>query len=76
MRGRAGKQRSDTKYRLEIGFLSIGGCGDTTAIVGLAVEPEVACSTFTVNNCNGGILEVDNGCGEVFSLDGMNIEPG
>jgi len=39
----------------------------------LAVEPETECLTIAVNNCNGGVLEVHNGCDETLVLGGVEI---
>jgi hypothetical protein len=59
-----------------IGFPVAGGCFGRTAILDLSVEPEEECLDITVNNCNGGILEIHNGCNEVFVLGGATIAPG
>lgn len=59
-----------------IGFPMAGGCFGKTAILNLSVDPEEECLDITVNNCNGGILEVHNGCNEAFILGGMTIASG
>jgi hypothetical protein len=59
-----------------IGFPMAGGCFGKTAILDLSVDPEEECLDITVNNCNGGILEVDNRCNEAFVLGGVTIAPG
>lgn len=59
-----------------IGISPMGGCFGKTAILELEVEPEIGCLSITVNNCNGGILEVRNGCEEVVVLGGVRIGPG
>ena len=56
-----------------IGLPSMGGCFGKTAILDLAVEPETECLTVEVNNCNGGVLEVHNGCDETLVLGGVEI---
>ena len=58
-----------------IGFPMAGGCFGKTAILDLAVEPEVECLDIDVNNCNGGVLEVRNGCDEVLVLGGVEVSP-
>jgi hypothetical protein len=59
-----------------IGFPMAGGCYGKTAILDLSVDPEEECLDITANNCNGGILEVHNGCNEAFVLGGVTIAPG
>jgi len=56
-----------------IGFPTMGGCFGKTAILDLNVEPQNECLVITVNNCNGGVLEVDNSCHETLVLDGIEI---
>ncbi len=58
-----------------VGFPTMGGCFGTTAILDLTVEPENECLEITVNNCNGGILEVRNNCGEELFLGGVRVPP-
>jgi hypothetical protein len=57
------------------GLAPMGGCFGKTAILDLAVDPEIDCLTIEVNNCNGGVLEVRNACGEPFVIGGLEIEP-
>jgi len=57
------------------GIPPIGGCSGKTVIQDLQVEPEVDCLTVEVNNCNGGVLEIKNACGERLVLGGVEIEP-
>jgi hypothetical protein len=54
----------------------MGGCFGTTAILDLEVEPQLECLEITVNNCNGGILEVSNTCAEALALGQIAIHPG
>jgi hypothetical protein len=58
-----------------IGFPMAGGCFGKTAILDLAVEPEVECLDVDVNNCNGGVLEVRNGCDDALVLGGVEVSP-
>ena len=52
-----------------------GGCFGKTAILDLAVEPEIECLVVDVNNCNGGVLEVWNRCDETLVLGGVEVSP-
>jgi hypothetical protein len=54
----------------------IGGCFGKTAIIDLRVEPEMECLQISVNNCNGGVLEVSNSCADVLVLSRVTIHPG
>lgn len=58
-----------------IGFAGAGGCLGKTAILDLNVEPERECLSIAVNNCNGGVLEVQNSCQETLLLGGVEIPP-
>ena len=58
-----------------IGLPTMGGCFGKTVILDLTVEPEHECLVITVNNCNGGVLEVDNACHETLVLAGVEIPP-
>ena len=58
-----------------IGISPMGGCLGKTAILDLVVEPQVECLSITVNNCNGGILEIKNSCAEAVVLGGVRVEP-
>ena len=53
----------------------MGGCLGTTAILDLKVEPEHECLEITVNNCNGGIVEVSNSCAQILILEQLTIHP-
>ena len=53
-----------------------GGCDGRTAIIDLKVEPVQSCVTIEVNNCNGGVLEVDNRCAGSLELGGKTIAAG
>jgi hypothetical protein len=54
----------------------MGGCFGKTAILDLQVEPEMECLQISVNNCNGGVLEVSNSCAEMLVLGQITIHPG
>jgi len=56
-----------------IGLPTMGGCFGKTIILDLTVEPENECLAITVNNCNGGVLEIVNSCQETLVLDGVEI---
>jgi hypothetical protein len=58
-----------------VGISPMGGCFGKTAIVNLEVEPKFECLSISANNCNGGILEVRNRCGEVLVFGGVRIGP-
>jgi hypothetical protein len=53
----------------------MGGCFGKTAILDLKVEPEIECLEISVNNCNGGILEISNTCAEMLVLSQVTIHP-
>jgi len=57
------------------GIPMAGGCFGKSAVLDLKVTPPVDCLTVEVNNCNGGILEVQNNCDEPLALGGVTIEP-
>jgi hypothetical protein len=58
-----------------VGLPIAGGCFGKTVILDLTMTPEPACLSITVNNCNGGVLEVDNACQETLMLAGVEIPP-
>ena len=58
------------------GLAPMGGCFGKTAILDLKVEPQAECLEITVNNCNGGVLEVSNTCAEILFLDRITVHPG
>lgn len=58
-----------------IGLPTMGGCFGKTVILDLTIEPEHECLVITVNNCNGGVLEVDNSCQETLVLEGVEVPP-
>lgn len=56
----------------QIGF---GGCFGKTIIKNLKVKPPIECLEIRANNCNGGVLEVNNFCNKSVSIDGLEIDP-
>ncbi len=58
-----------------IGCAGTGGCLGKTAILDLNVKPEHECLDITVNNCNGGVLEIQNSCPETLLLGGLELVP-
>ena len=58
-----------------VGIQMMGGCFGTTAILDLTIEPENECLEITVNNCNGGVLEVRNNCSVGLVLSRVKVPP-
>jgi hypothetical protein len=54
----------------------MGGCFGKAVILDLKVEPHSECLEITVNNCNGGVLEVSNSCAEILFLNQITVHPG
>lgn len=44
-------------------FTPNGGCFGTTIIKDLSVTPDIPCLRFSINNCTGGIIGVEESCG-------------
>lgn len=59
-----------------IGVGGMGGCLGKTAIIDLQVTSAPPCLAIAVNNCNGGVIEVQNSCEAAFELGQANIAPG
>ncbi|OIO74652.1 MAG: hypothetical protein AUJ57_01885 [Zetaproteobacteria bacterium CG1_02_53_45] len=60
-----------------IGLLPmVSGCFGKTVLSDVKVEPQQACLTITVNNCNGGVLAIHNNCSESFNLAGVSVLAG
>lgn len=58
------------------GFLSpIGGCHGVRVVRDIAVTPEISCLDVRTNNCNGGVVVVDNGCGTPVTLGNVTVPP-
>ncbi len=57
-----------------LGPAPLGGCAGTTIITDLQVIP-ARCLDVAANNCNGGVLEVQNRCSEAAQLDGLPLPP-
>jgi hypothetical protein len=58
------------------GLAASGGCQGKTVILDLQVEPQIDCLHVRANNCNGGILDVDNLCEVALTLGEVEIQPG
>jgi hypothetical protein len=54
----------------------MGGCNGKTILTDLTLEGFPECAQVTVNNCNGGVLKVQNGCSEALILDNLEIPSG
>lgn len=52
----------------------MGGCQGKTVIQDLQTADVPDCVTVNFNNCNGGVLEVDNACGKPVVLDGVPVD--
>jgi hypothetical protein len=59
-----------------IGFAPVGGCNGKTIITDMVLEGFPECVQVRVNNCNGGVLEVNNSCSQSLLLDGIEIPAG
>lgn len=59
-----------------IGFAPIGGCNGKTILTDLTLKGFPECIQVSVNNCNGGVLEVQNNCSEVLTLATLKIPSG
>jgi len=58
------------------GIPPMGGCFGTTILKDLQVTSQADCVAFEVNNCNGGVLDVENDCDAPLTLDGIEVVPG
>ncbi len=58
-----------------LGLAPMGGCQGRTVILDLHVAPQPTCLDIEVNNCNGGVLEVYNKCGDPLVLGGVTVQP-
>lgn len=54
----------------------IGGCFGKTLIVVLNVEPAIKCLSVSVNNCNGGVLEIRNRCDQPLLVGDLQLPGG
>jgi hypothetical protein len=54
----------------------MGGCNGKTILTDLTLEGFPNCIQVSVNNCNGGVLEVHNNCSETLILGNLEIPPG
>jgi len=57
-------------------FAPIGGCNGKTIITDLELEGFPDCAQVTVNNCNGGVLEVQNDCSIILTLENIALQSG
>ena len=53
----------------------VGGCSGKAALTNLTVMPDTNCLNISVNNCNGGVLEVQNSCDTAFNIGQYIIYP-
>jgi hypothetical protein len=58
-----------------VGFMTMGGCSGKHVIQDVVLEPQSDCLTITVNNCNGGVLEINNQCEQPVVFGEVVIEP-
>ncbi len=54
----------------------LGGCRGKTIIRDLRLEPPSDCLRAEVNNCNGGVVELHDGCAQPLRLDGVFLPAG
>lgn len=59
-----------------IGCSPMGGCFGKTIIQDLQLENAPACLQVNINNCNGGVIDVNNTCEDRLTLGGTVIEAG
>lgn len=59
-----------------LGCAPMGGCFGKTVIQDLQVEGAPECLSIRVNNCNGGVIDVENNCEIELILDSLRVEPG
>lgn len=57
-------------------FPVMGGCFGKTVIQDLKVTGGGDCLNIGVNNCNGGVITIDNGCDEALVFGEVEIPPG
>jgi len=57
-------------------FPVMGGCFGKTVILDLVVTGGGDCFNVRVNNCNGGVLTIENGCEETLVFGEDEIPPG
>ena len=56
-----------------LGPAPMGGCFGKQIIRDIHLEPAEACLTITANNCNGGVLEMNNHCNQPVMLGGTTM---
>ena len=57
-------------------FRPIGGCFGKSVIMNLSVSPATACLAVDTNNCNGGVLDISNGCPNDLTIDNITVPAG
>lgn len=57
-------------------FPVMGGCFGKTVIQDLAVTGGGGCLNVRVNNCNGGVITIENGCEDTLVFGEVEIPPG
>ena len=51
----------------------IAGCTGKSIITNLIIDPDVGCVKIKPNNCNGGVLEIENSCDSAFLIGGFDM---
>jgi hypothetical protein len=59
-----------------LGCAPMGGCLGKTVIQDLVVEGAPECLIITVNNCNGGVITIQNACEDSLYFEEVSIDPG
>lgn len=54
----------------------ITGCMGKSAIRDISVAPAVECLEVSANNCNGGVLAIDNKCSDDLEIGGITVPAG
>jgi hypothetical protein len=57
-------------------FAPMGGCNGKTILTDLTLEGFPECIVVTVNNCNGGVLNVQNDSSKALTLGNLEIPAG
>jgi hypothetical protein len=59
-----------------LGCAPMGGCSGKTIIQDMVVEGAPECLKITVNNCNGGVITIENACDDSLYFEEVSIDPG
>jgi len=74
------ENRTDTKAEAKApgceGPSGITGCMGKSFIKDINIEPSVECLKIDANNCNGGVLEIENKCNAGLEIGGKTIAAG